>query len=301
MLKSFQEVHDRVRDAGRRRLAVVGAAHPSTLMAVSQAYEAGLVDALLFGPAEQVRTAAEKAGLDVSTFEIRNVSGDPEIAAAAVGAVRAGEAEMLMKGSVATGVTLKAVLDKENGLRSGKLLSHIACLEVPGHDRLIWVTDGGMNIKPDQPAKAEILANAVNALHRLGYDRPNVAVLTAVETVNPDMPDTVDAAALTQMGKRGQFGECVVDGPLALDLATDAEAARIKGVQSPVAGRADIYLVPDIQVGNIFAKGLIYLGGAKVGGMIAGATAPIVLLSRADTTETKLNSIALCTLTAAGR
>jgi len=298
MLKSFAEIHDRVKGAARRRLAVAGAAHPHTLQAVSQAHGAGLVDALLFGPAGEIEAAARKAEVDLSPFEVRDVTGDAETAAAAVEAVRSGEAGMLMKGSVPTGVTLRAVLDKQMGLRSGELLSHIACLEVPGHDRLIWVTDGGLNIRPDQPTKAEILANAVNALHRLGYERPNVAVLAAVEEVNPDMPETLDAAALAQMGERGQFGACEVDGPLALDLAVNAEAARIKGVESPVAGKADILLVPDIHVGNIFAKGLIYLGGAKVGGMVAGATAPVVLLSRADTTETKLNSIALCTAAA---
>ncbi|HUT97646.1 MAG TPA: bifunctional enoyl-CoA hydratase/phosphate acetyltransferase [bacterium] len=298
MLKSFAEIHDRVKGAARRRLAVAGAAHPHTLQAVSQAHGAGLVDALLFGPAGEIEAAARKAEVDLSPFEVRDVTGDAETAAAAVEAVRSGEAGMLMKGSVPTGVTLRAVLDKQKGLRSGELLSHIACLEVPGHDRLIWVTDGGLNIRPDQPTKAEILANAVNALHRLGYERPNVAVLAAVEEVNPDMPETLDAAALAQMGERGQFGACEVDGPLALDLAVNAEAARIKGVESPVAGKADILLVPDIHVGNIFAKGLIYLGGAKVGGMVAGATAPVVLLSRADTTETKLNSIALCTAAA---
>ncbi|OGD73723.1 MAG: hypothetical protein A2Y64_02405 [Candidatus Coatesbacteria bacterium RBG_13_66_14] len=295
MLRSFADIHDRVKGAARRRLAVAGAAHPHTLQAVSQAHGAGLVDALLFGPAGEIEAAAKKAEVDLSPFEVRDVAGDAEIAAAAVAAVRSGEAAMLMKGSVATGAALKAVLDKENGLRSGKLLSHIACLEVPGCDRLLWVTDGGMNIRPDQPTKAEILSNAVDALRRLGYERPRVAVLAAVEEVNPDMPETLDAAALAQMGERGQFGACEVDGPLALDLAVDAEAASIKGIQSPVAGKADILLVPDIHAGNIFAKGLIYLGGARVGGMVAGAAAPIVLLSRADTTETKLNSIALCT------
>jgi phosphate butyryltransferase len=295
MLRSFAEIHARVKGAARRRLAVAGAAHPHTLQAVSQAHGAGLVDALLFGPAGEIKAAAQKAGVDVSPFEVRDVEGDAQIAAAAVEAVRSGEAGMLMKGSVPTGVTLKAVLDREKGLRSGELLSHIACLEVPGHDRLLWVTDGGLNIRPDQPTKAAILANAVAALRRLGYERPNVAVLAAVEEVNPDMPETLDAAALTQMGERGQFGACEVDGPLALDLAVDEEAAKVKGVTSPVAGKADVFLVPDIHTGNIFAKGLIYLGGAKVGGMVAGAAAPIILLSRADTTETKLNSIALCT------
>jgi len=298
MLGSFRELQEKVKGAQRRRLAVVGAAHSSTLRAVEMARSAGLVDALLFGPAAEIEAAAKKAGVDLSPFELRDTEGEAEIAAAAVNAIRSGEAAMLMKGSVGTGTVLKAVLDKEKGLRSGKLLSHIAGLEVPGCGRLLWVTDGGLNIRPDQATKAEILSNAVSALKRLGYERPRVAVLAAVEQVNPDMPETLDAAALAQMGARGQFGDCEVDGPLALDLAVDAEAARIKGVTSPVAGKADILLVPDIHTGNIFAKGLIYLGGAKVGGMVAGAAAPIVLLSRADTTETKLNSIALCTAAA---
>lgn len=295
MVKTFDELRKRVAETSGDTLAVVGAAHQSTLEAVEEARVMGLAEALLVGPQGEIEKAAEKAGVDLGPFEVFDVAGDAAISAKAVELVRGGRAGMLMKGSVSTGTMLKAVLDKQKGLRSGKLLSHLAALEVPGVDRLLFVTDGGMNIAPDVQGKAGILTNAVESLRRLGYKRPKVAVLGAVEKINPDMPDTLDAAALTQMAARGQFGDCEVDGPLALDLAVSAEAARVKGVESSVAGAADIFLVPDIRVGNVFAKGLLYLGGAKLAGMIAGAAAPIVLLSRADDAETKLDSIALCT------
>ncbi len=292
MLTSMKQIRELARGK-EARLAVIGAAHASTLSAIAAAHAEGLPGSILVGPEGEIHTIAEQVGVSLDGCEIINASGDAAISAAAVAAVRNGKAGMLMKGSVSTGTALKAVLDKQDGLRSGKLLSHVACLEVPSYDRLIWVTDGGMNITPDLPAKAAILDNSVKMLHRLGYERPNVAVLAAVEKVNPDMPDTLDAASLTQMGVRGQFGSCEVDGPLALDLAVSAEAAKVKGVESKVAGAADIFLVPDIRVGNIFAKGLLYLAGASICGLIVGAAAPIVLLSRADNAETKLNSIAL--------
>jgi phosphate butyryltransferase len=294
MIKSFSEIRRRVSESTGQVLAVAGAAHASTLEAVAAAREAGVAEAVLVGPEAQIRAAADKSGVEAAG-EIIDVTGDAAIAARAVELVRTGKAGMVMKGAVSTGTLLRAVLDKERGLRSGKLLSHIAALEVPGQERLLWVTDGGMNICPDLPTKAAILHNAVASLRKLGYQRPRAAVLGAVEKVNPDMPDTLDAASLTQMAARGQFGPCEVDGPLALDLAVSAEAAAVKGVGGEVVGRADILLVPDIRAGNIFAKGLLYLAGARIGGLIAGAAAPIVLLSRADDAETKLNSIALCT------
>ena len=188
---------------------------------------------------------------------------------------------------------MKMVLVEENGLRTGRLLSHVAVMEMPGYHKIFLLTDGGMCVKPDLSAKIDIINNAVDVAHKMGIETPKVAVLAAVEVINPEMPETVDAADLSKMADRGQIKGCVVDGPLALDLAVSEEAAKHKKVKSPVAGDADIFILPEIAAGNILAKGLIYMGGAKAAGLIAGAAKPVVMLSRSDSKEQKLNSIAL--------
>lgn len=208
-----------------------------------------------------------------------------------------GQADILMKGMIPTSDLLKAVLHKEAGLRTGKILSHVAAFEVPGYDRLIFVTDSGMNINPDLQQKAQIIENAALIAKGIGVEMPKVAVLAAVETINPSMQATLDASALTVMNKRGQISYCVVEGPLALDNAISPEAAEHKGITGEVAGKADILLVPAIETGNALYKSLIYFSGAKVGAVIAGARAPIVLTSRADSAESKLFSIALAVKT----
>ncbi|MGB2989457.1 MAG: phosphate acyltransferase, partial [Candidatus Zixiibacteriota bacterium] len=201
--------------------------------------------------------------------------------------------EILMKGKVDTSTLLKAVLDKESGLRTGAFLSHVAVVEVSSYPKFMLVTDGGMNIRPDIRQKVEIIENAVEVAKRLRVERPKVACLAAVELVNPDMQETVDAAGLVKMAERGDIKDVVIDGPIAFDAAINLEAARTKGIVSPVAGDTDIFLVPDIASGNIFVKSLIYLAGAKVGGLVVGGGAPIVLLSRSDSAQTKLYSMAL--------
>jgi phosphate butyryltransferase len=197
-----------------------------------------------------------------------------------------------MKGKLGTPEFLRMVLDKERGLRTGNILSHIALTEIPGYHKLIFVTDAGMNIQPDAETKAKILANCLDVMRRMGYTRPKVAVVASVETVHPELPATTDAAALKEMGKRGDFGDALVEGPLGFDLVFSEEAKRAKGIESEVAGDADVLLVPDVTTGNIMSKAMIYFGGATVGGLIAGARVPIALLSRADTPERKLASIA---------
>jgi phosphate butyryltransferase len=194
---------------------------------------------------------------------------------------------------VATSTFLKAVLDKEVGLRTGRLLSHVAVIESPGYHKLLFLTDGGMCVKPDLAAKVDIVNNAVDVARKLGIETPKVALLAAVEVLNPEMPETADAAELSKMAERGQIKNCLVDGPLAIDLAVSAEAAQHKKVRSAVAGDADIMVVPEIVCGNVLAKGLIYLGNARAAGLIAGAAKPVVMLSRSDSKEQKLNSIAL--------
>jgi phosphate butyryltransferase len=240
-------------------------------------------------------------GQQKSTKKLTIVHADSNEMASelAVKAVSTREATVLMKGNIPTSSLLKAVLNKEYGLRTGNVLSHVAVFEVPDFDRFTIVTDAGMNIAPELEQKAQMIKNAAALARAIGIECPKVAPIAAVEVVNPAMQATIDAAALSVMNKRGQITGCIVDGPLALDNAVSALAAEHKGIQSEVAGRADILLVPTIEVGNVLYKSLIYFAKAKVGAVIAGAKAPIVLTSRADSAESKLYSLALaiCSVT----
>nr|PZN41196.1 MAG: phosphate butyryltransferase [Bacillota bacterium] len=295
-MKSFAEILAAARARGPKRVAVAAAADHAVLEAIALADREGLCQAVLFGDSEEIRRLAPAVGLDLSRHEVVHVTDKAEAAAQAVARVRAGGAEVLMKGMLDTATLLRAVLNRETGLRTGRRLTHTFVLEVPALGRLLLISDAAFNVAPDLAGKAAILSNAVSLAHALGIEEPKVAVLAAVEVVNPDMPATTDAAALKEMGARGEFGRCLVDGPLAMDLAVSPEAARHKGVGGPVAGHADILIVPDIEAGNILYKGLVYLAGAKVGGVVLGAAAPVVLVSRADSPESKLNAIALSLL-----
>ena len=223
----------------------------------------------------------------------QHVKDDQQAAIAAVKSVHLNEANVLMKGHIPTALILKAVLNPDFGLRTGSVLSHVAAFEIIGFERLIFVTDAAMNIAPDLAQKAQIVQNAVKVAHSVGVANPIVAPLAAVETVNPSMQPTLDAAALVAMNVRGQIKGCVVDGPVALDNAISVEAAHHKGLTGQHAGQADILLVPNIEAGNILYKSLVYFARAKVGAVIVGAKAPIVLTSRSDSAESKLNSLAL--------
>jgi len=299
MITSLEEVLAAAVDKGGDKMIAVAAAHDKdVLAAIKEAYRIGLATAILVGDAERVhRIAAE---IDFDLDKIRVIHEPDPVAAAreAVRLVRRGEAQMLMKGLVNTADILRAVLDKENGLRTGRVLSHIAIMEALGYGRLLLLTDGGMNIAPDLKQKAQLIANAVDVARCLGIDCPKVALITAFEQVNPDMPATIEAALLAKMADRGQIKHCIVDGPIALDGAVSVEAAAHKGIQSPVAGQADILLVPTIEVGNAIYKTLVYLGGGCIAGIVAGAAAPVILASRADTSQIKLYSIAAAVLTA---
>ncbi len=278
----------------KKIVAVAAAEDHEVIEAVKMALDKQIASFRLFGDEDKTMSLLQTLGLNVSERLKVIPCGDlDEAAARAVQAVSNGEADVLMKGMVSTARILKAVLNKEYGLRTGKVLSHVAAFEVTGYDRLIFVTDAAMNITPDLQQKAEIVQNAVGVAVRIGVENPKVAPITAVEVVNPSMEATLDAAALTQMNNRGQIKNCVVDGPLALDNAVSMEAAEHKGIGGQVAGQADILLVPNIETGNALYKSLIYFARAKVGAVIAGAKAPIVLTSRADTAESKLYSIAL--------
>lgn len=269
------------------------------LAAVARAQRDGIVKAVLIGDEEKIRRLADQEGHDLSDISVVDEPDDDRAVEKSVKMGSSKEADLLMKGLVKTSSLLKAVLDKEWGLRTGSLLSHLFLFEVPILDgRVVGVSDGGMNTYPDLSAKVKIIENAAACYHKIGVPQPKIAALAAVETVNPDMPATLDAAALAKMNERGQIKGCLVDGPLALDNAISEESARIKGLSSPVAGKADMLLVPDIEAGNFVGKVLLYMTGGRGAGVVLGAKKPIVLTSRFDTMETKLLSIALGALAA---
>lgn len=290
---SLQFLLDRCRDGRRMRVVAVCAQDEDVLQALDRAGREGIVDGVLVGSKSRIETAAADLGVNLTSFEIVDAPTEYEASEKAVQLVSSGQADTLMKGMVKTATLLKAVLNKDWGLRSGDLLSHLFLVEIPKLHRVFGHTDGGINMYPDLKAKAAILNNAVDCYHKLGVPCPKVAVLGAVEVVNPDMPCTVDAAALVQMNRRGQIKGCVVDGPLALDNAVSAEAAHHKGIVSDVAGSADIFVVPDIEAGNLLGKAMLYMTGGAGAGVILGARKPVILTSRFDSAQTKLYSIAL--------
>jgi phosphate butyryltransferase len=293
MIKSFSDLMKQAKANGPKKVAVAVAQDEVVLEALSDAAAEKIATPILFGDKTAIEEAAKKAQVDIKGWDVHDIKDMAEASKAAVTAVSSGKADFLMKGLVATSTFLKAVLDKEVGLRTGRLLSHVAVMESSLYPKLILVTDGGMNVKPDLMAKVDIINNAVEISQKLGVEKPKVAVMAAVEVLNPEMQDTVDATHLAKMADRGQIKGCFVDGPLALDLAVSAEAVAHKKIKSNVAGDADIFLTPEISSGNMLVKGLIYLGGAQAAGIIAGAAKPVVMLSRADSKQQKINSIAL--------
>ena len=293
MVNSIRDLHQLARKGAPRTIAVACAHDEEVLASLDRAAADGLVHPLLVGRRAEIDALRARLSLDRLEAETLDCSGDAEAVELAVRSVASGKAQMLMKGLVSTSVFLKGVLNKEWGLRKRALLSHVGVFEIPDQHRLLLITDVAMSIAPDLVQKAQILENAVELAHQLGIDRPRVAALAAVENVNAEMPATIDAAALAKMADRGQIKGCVVDGPLALDNALVAEAARHKGITSAVAGCADILLVPNIETGNVLYKALGLLAGWPLAAVVLGASVPVVLTSRADSDETKFNSIAL--------
>ncbi|MEH7073963.1 phosphate butyryltransferase [Neobacillus drentensis] len=287
---------DKAAQKSSNTVAVAAAEDLEVIEAVIAALDQKLTNFILFGDKDKINSMLElKKHQNFSDHSLKVIHADSNATAAelAVETVFNKQANVLMKGNIPTNIFLKAVLNKEYGLRTGNILSHNAVFEVPGFKRLMIITDAAMNIAPDLEQKAQIINNAVTLAKSIGIDLPKVAPIAAVEVVNPAMEATLDAAALTVMNKRGQIAGCVVDGPLGLDNAISTLAAEHKGIQSEVAGNADILLVPTIEVGNALYKSLIYFANAKVGAIISGAKAPIVLTSRADSAESKLYSLAL--------
>lgn len=296
-MKSVREIIEAAKAAGKKRVAVAAAHEESALEAVFDAAKHGFIDPILIGDLDKIRQIAADLGAELTGCRLIDEKDFAKAAAQAVALVRAGEADMLMKGVLDTSILLKAALNKEAGLNAGRLTSHVAVMEVPTYHKLLIVTDAAINIAPDLPGKLDIIANAVQVAKAIGVAQPKVALLAAVEKVNWDkMPCTADAAVITQMNRRGQVKGCLIDGPLALDNAISAESAKIKKIVSEVAGDADVLVAPDIEAGNILYKCLLDLGQAKGAGIVVGASKPIVLTSRADSAETKLASIALAAL-----
>lgn len=298
MIKSFEEVLEKVKNQKTKTVAVAVAQDEPVLEAVNDAPTAKVANAILVGDEEKIKTIAKKIGMDITKYEIVNEPNDKKAALKAVELTSTGKADMVMKGLLDTANFLRSVLNKEIGLRTGKLMSHVAVFEIPGFDRLMFLTNAAFNMYPDLSAKVDIINNAVLLAHAIGIDNPKVAPICAVEVVNPNMPATIDAAILTKMNDRGQIKGCIVDGPLALDNAISEEAAKHKKVSGPVAGKADILLMPNIEAGNVMYKTLTYATKSKNGGILVGTSAPVILTSRADSREAKLNSIALAALAA---
>ena len=277
------------------KAAVVAAAHDEhTLQAVFAARRDGLIQPVLVGRREEILSIARALGEELEPGQVVDADSDADCAARSVALIRSGRGDMLIKGMLQTGTLLKAVVSREAGIRAGEVMSHVAILDVPSYHKLLYVTDGGMVVAPDLEQKRHILKNALDFCRFLGYDCPKAAVLCAVETVNPAMPETADAAVLKAEGERGVFGPCVVEGPIALDLATDRAAAEVKGYRSPAAGDADILLAPSIAAGNLLGKSLYGLAGGEKAGVVLGARVPITVNSRGATAEEKYWSILIC-------
>ena len=279
-------------------------AHPCEETALAGALEAGanrLITPILVGPAAKIRDVAKKSGLDLGSTRIVDAPHSHGSAAAAVAMIRSGEAELLMKGSLHTDELLGAVIARETGLRTGRRLSHVFVMDVPTYHKVLIVTDAAINIAPTLEDKVDICQNAIDFMVSLGVKRPKVAILAAVETVNPKMPSTIDAAALCKMADRRQITDGILDGPLAFDNAISKDAAKVKGIESEVAGDPDILLVPDLESGNMLAKQLIFLANADSAGLVLGARVPIILTSRADSVRSRIASCAVAVLAAHAR
>lgn len=295
MFNNFNELFEAAKKLGRVTISVAVAQEPGILEAIREAEETGLAKAILVGDQKLINQMMGDIGLSKNT-QIIDIPDPDQAALKAVELVHDGEAKVLMKGLINTSNFMRAVLNREKGLRGGGILSHFAALEIPGEKKLSFHTDGGINIAPDLYQKKQILTNSLLALKALGLNRPKVAVLAANEQVNPKMQAAVDAAALVAMVETGELPECEIEGPMAMDVAASREAAEHKGIDSRIAGDVDLFLFPDIEAGNLVAKALIKYAKASNAGVILGATHPIVLVSRSDKAESKLNSLALASL-----
>ena len=298
MFSSFKDIIAEARRRESVKIAVAAAADADVLEAVYAAKAEGIAEAILVGNAAEIDEICRKNGLDPQAFEIENVTDVRLAARRAAKLVREGQAGVMMKGLVGTADFMRAVLNKEEGLGSGKLISHVAAFEAPGFDRMMLLSDAAINIAPDLGQKVQIIENVLKVATAVGSSKPRVAMLSAVETVTSAMRSTEEAAIIAKMAERGQIKGCFVDGPLALDNAVSAAAAGHKGISGEVAGKADVLIVPNIEAGNVLYKSIGFFAKAQLGGIVIGANAPVVMTSRADSPQTKLNSIALAVVAA---
>jgi phosphate acetyltransferase len=294
--RKYEQLIARVKPLPPVPMAVAHPCSPAALEGATDAAELTLVTPILVGPRAKIEATAREANIDVSGYEIVDAAHSHDAAAKAVALVREGRAEILMKGSLHTDELLAAVVARETGLRTGRRLSHCFIMDVPGHPKALTITDAAINIFPTLEDKVDIVQNAIDLMHALGNAEPKVAILSAMEMVNPKIQSTVEAAALCKMADRGQITGALLDGPLAFDNAISAEAAKIKGIDGPVAGDADILVVPDLEAGNMLAKSLSFLMDADSAGIVLGARAPVILTSRADSVPSRLASCAVAVM-----
>ncbi|MBP2237972.1 phosphate acetyltransferase [Sinorhizobium kostiense] len=297
----YQRLIDRTRGVGPIPTAVAHPCDESSLLGVVDAAREGMIDPILVGPSTKIRAVAEGCGIDLQGYEVVDAPHSDAAAAEAVALVRAGKAELIMKGSLHSDELLRSVTAKDTGLRTQRRISHVFIMDVPTYSEPLFITDAAVNIFPDLEAKRDIVQNAIDLHVGLGLGEPRVAILSAVETVTTKIPGTTDAACLCKMADRGQITGGILDGPLALDNAISEEAARIKGIRSLVAGRAQILVAPDLEAGNMLAKNLTFLANADAAGIVLGARVPVILTSRADNLRTRMASCAVAVLYAAAR
>lgn len=294
MIKNFQQLIEKVSNyENRKKVAVVAAHDEHTLEAVSRAKEDKLIEPILIGDKEKIIEILKRIKNNICSESIIDIEDEKKAAYKAVEMINENSADFIMKGKIQTADLLKAVVDKEKGIRTGKLMTHFAILEIPTYHKLLVITDGGMVMYPTLKEKKGIIENAVDILLALGYECPKVGVLAAVEKVNPKMPECVDAMELKKMAERGEIKNCIIEGPISYDLAMNKESAKIKGFESPVVGDVDVLVAPNIATGNILAKSLIYSGNSKMAGIIVGAKVPVILTSRGSSSEEKYLSLAL--------
>lgn len=293
--KNFDQLIKAVGNTAKRKVVVAGAHDRNALEAVLKAGQDGLIDYILIGNMKEIETISTELGYAPEEGAIIDIDVPEKIAAKAVETIRLGKGDFLMKGKMETATLLKAVVDKQSGIGTGRIMSHVAILEIPTYHKLLATTDGGMILYPDLEQKKGILKNAIELFRRLGYEYPKAGVMAAVEVVNAKMRETIDGAELKRLANEEHyFGECLVEGPISFDLAVSPQACKLKDYSSPVGGDVDIMLMPDITSGNLTTKGLYCLGGAKMAGCVLGARVPIVLNSRGASFEEKYISLLLC-------
>jgi phosphate butyryltransferase len=299
MFRSLDEMVEAAGAYGPVRIAVAAGHSPECIAALKQARDMKLAEGIFIGDAKKIWALADEIGFEIPAHQVLNETNDGEAARRAVAMVRDGNAELLMKGKLGTAELVRAVLDREAGLRTGRLLSQVIVFEVPGMKRLMLMTDAAINIAPTLAQKVELCRNTIEVGHALGVEKPNVALLCALELVNPEMPATVDAAALVAMNRRGQITGGYLEGPIALDAPLSRFAAECKNIDSPIVENTDIFIAPDIESANILYRAILYFAKGESGGIVVGAKVPLILLSRAESPETKIRSIALAIHSAA--